>query len=391
MRAESVAGVRPGLLRWARESANMTVADVAQKLKKPTNIVEAWERGEATPSYPQLEKLAYDLYKRPIAIFFLPSPPDEPKTKAEFRSLPEHDLSTLNRDTIFLIRKARAFQYALDELFGGHSPAERPIWRTVELSVSRPVAAQAARVREELGVSLDQQKECKDEDDALKNWRRVIEDHGVFVFKNTFKQGEISGFCLQHAEFPVIMVNNSTTKTRQVFSVLHEFMHILLHRSAISTFDESRIEELPMQDRRIERFCNAMAAEILVPIADFRAQVAQWAVEPEGASDDDFAALANRYHVARAVVLRRFLDEKRVSAEFYERKAKGWDEQRTKKDAGGNYYATQNVYYSERFLREVYARYTHRLLSKDEAADLIGIAPKNFEKLGDMIQRGAVV
>lgn len=388
MRAEPVSGVQPALLRWARESANMTIADVATKLKKPVADVEAWERGETAPSYPQMEKLAYDIYKRPLAIFFLPTPPDEPKTTTEFRSLPEHDLSTLNRDTVFLIRKARAFQYALDELFGGHSPVERPIWRTVKLSSSRLVPAQAARVREELGVSLDQQTQWKDEDDALKNWRRAIEARGIFVFKNTFKQNEISGFCLKHAEFPVIMVNNSTTKTRQVFSLLHEFSHILLDRSGISTFDESRIEKLQPQERAVERFCNAVAAEILVPLADFRLQVARWKVLPESAPDEDFSALARRYHVSREVVLRRFLDEKRVSSEFYEQKKELWDGQKALKGSGGNYHATQNAYLSERFLREVYARYNCRQLSKDEAADLIGVAPKNFGKLEDLVLRG---
>jgi Zn-dependent peptidase ImmA (M78 family) len=384
-----VTGIQPSVLRWARMSANLTVSDVADKLKRTAAEIEDWENGAAAPSYPQLEKLAYDLYKRPLATFFLPAPPSEPSPKAEFRSLPDQDLDALKRDTLLLIRKARAYQFALEELYGARNPVEQPIWRTVQLSTARPVASQAARIREALAISLDQQREWHDDDAALKRWRRAIEARGVFVFKNTFKQREISGFCLANPEFPVIMVNNSTTKTRQVFSLVHELAHVLFQRNGISTFDETRIEALPLQDRAIERFCNAVAAEILVPLADFRTQLRDMPSSLEETGDDRFATLAKRYHVSRAVVLRRMLDDGRVSSDFYRTKTAEWDAQREAGGAGGNFHATQNAYLSERFAQEVFARYARRQISLDEAADYFDIAPKNVEKLQDLVLRGA--
>ena len=384
-----VTGIQPSVLRWARVSANLTVSDVADKLKRTAAEIEDWEAGTAAPSYPQLEKLAYDLYKRPLATFFLPAPPSEPNPRAEFRSLPDQDLDALSRDTLLLIRKARAYQFALEELYGARNPVEPPIWRAVQLSTARPVVAQAARVREALAVSLDQQREWHDDDEALKRWRRAIEAGGVFVFKNAFKQRELSGFCLANPEFPVIVVNNSTTKTRQVFSLIHELAHALLQRNAISAFDETRIEALPVRDRAIERFCNAVAAEVLVPLADFRTQVRTLPANLEAAGDDRFATLARRYHVSRAVVLRRMLDDERVSSAFYQAKTAEWDGQREAGGSGGNFHATQNAYISEKFAREVFARYTRRQISLDEAADYFDLAPKNVEKLQDLVLRGA--
>jgi len=195
------------------------------------------ETGAGAPSYPQLEKLAYDLYKRPLATFFLPAPPRELTPKAEFRSLPDQDLDTLKRDTLLLIRKARAYQFAWRNCTGRAIPSSSRIWRTVQLSTARPVAAQAERIREAWGSASTKQREWHDDDVALKRWRRAIEARGVFVFKNTFKQREISGFCLAHPEFPVITVNNSTTKTRQVFSLVHELAHVLFQRNGISAFE----------------------------------------------------------------------------------------------------------------------------------------------------------
>ena len=111
-------GVQPTLLSWARESAHLSLDDVAAAFKKPVYEIEAWESGAKSPSYAQLEKLAYSLYKRPLAIFFLPTPPIEPKPEVEFRALPDADLRRLRRETVLLIRRARAQQASLVELFG---------------------------------------------------------------------------------------------------------------------------------------------------------------------------------------------------------------------------------------------------------------------------------
>src|SRR3546814_1070021 len=97
-------------------------------------------------------KLAYDLYKRPLALFFLPSPPAEPRPEADFRALPDADLHRLRRDTVLLIRRARAYQDSLAELFGGRSPVAEPIWKRLRLDASAPVATQAAAVRAALDV-----------------------------------------------------------------------------------------------------------------------------------------------------------------------------------------------------------------------------------------------
>jgi len=367
----------------------MTVAEVAQKFNKQPEDIEAWESGDTGPTYPQLERLAYEIYKRPLAIFFLPAPPDEPRPRTEFRSLPEADLNSLDRQTVLLIRKGHAFQAALDELYQGRNPAERLLWRDIQLNTQQPIPAQAARVRDSLGVGMENIRALADDDAALKMWRRAIEAHGIFVFKDSFKQREISGFCLQHDQFPVVVINNSTTKTRQIFSLLHEVAHLLSSRNGISRFDDAGIERLPPVDRRVERFCNAVAAEILIPADDLAQAVREMNLDPRRASDDDFAALARRYHVSRSAILRRFLDQGRVTEEFYLEKDQEWNEQRGRGGkGGGDYYNTQSAYLSERFLRDVVSSYGRRIISKTEAAEMIGVKPRNFGAFEDLVLRG---
>jgi Zn-dependent peptidase ImmA (M78 family)/transcriptional regulator with XRE-family HTH domain len=389
MKAEPTAGIQPAVLRWARESIGMSVEDVALKLKRPPEDIRAWESVDgAAPTYAQLETLAYKVLKRPLAVFFLPEPPQEVSPKQEFRTLPEAELQALHVDTHMQVRKAHAFQLTLRELFDGGESAERQRLLRARLNVQGSVVRQVSVVRESLGVSLADQIAWRSDDVALKRWREAVEGLGIFVFKAPFKQKEISGFCLPADDFPLIYLNNSTTKTRQTFSLLHELAHLLLNMAGISKFDSEYIRRLPTTAQRIEVFCNQIAAEILIPSADFAGQAKALSNNVEALADHVFADLGNRYGVSREAVLRRFLDLGQVSQTFYEVKAKFWAGQK-KAGSGGDWYASQNTYLSERLAREVVSRHYRNQISVEQASEYLGIKAKNFAGLEQRILQGA--
>ena len=372
-------------MRWARESIGLTVDEVAERLAKQPADIQSWETGTDAPTYVQLERLAYELYKRPIALFFLPEPPEEHRPQSEFRTLPAFDLKNLESDTFLHIRKAHAYQIALAELFDGKNPAERKIWQVCPLTLSDSPEQVAVAIRQELNVTVADQMKWGDDSDALSFWRRAVEQRGVFVFKNAFKQKEISGFCLTDNEFPLIYLNNSTTKTRQIFSLLHELSHLLFNLNGLSKFDRSYIDRLPHQERRIEIFCNAVASEVLMPSADFNKQMAELPADLNLAPDLVFARLAKRYGVSREAALRRLLDLGRVDQEFYETKAEEWTGQIKKGKSGGDWYATTGSYISDRLLTEVFGRYFRNQVSAAQAAEYLGVAPKNLHGLEERI------
>jgi len=389
MKTDAVAGVQPSVMRWARESVGMSIQDVALKLKRSPEEVMTWEAPNgASPTYAQLENLAYKVFKRPLAVFFLPAPPDEVPPAREFRTLQDADLQALHADTYVQIRKAHAFQITLKEVFEGSRPNEQLIFRSFLLDVKRSIPVQASAVRKILGITLDEQVQWKSDDIALKRWRGALEASGIFIFKAPFKQKEISGFCLPDADFPLIYLNNSTTKTRQIFSLLHELSHLLLNVTGISKFDSSYVNRLPAGERRIEKFCNEVAAEILIPSADFERQIEGFPVNVELAQNYLFANLGSRYGVSREAVLRRLLDLGRVGQSFYEQKAKFWASQK-KAGSGGDWYASQNTYLSERLAREVVGRHYRNQISVEQASEFLGIKAKNFAGLEQRILQGS--
>lgn len=70
------APITPEVLRWAREDAGVTVADLAARVGVDAGRVRAWEIGEEQPSLAKLRQAA-ELLGRPVAFFFVAEPPNQ--------------------------------------------------------------------------------------------------------------------------------------------------------------------------------------------------------------------------------------------------------------------------------------------------------------------------
>lgn len=373
-------GINPTILRWARERAGYSLEDVAIEFGKSQDAIEAWENGTQVPTYNQLEKLAYQLYKRPLALFFFPEAPAERDPATEFRTLPTPAVAQLSADTRYAVRLAISMQTALRELNGGKNPSEKPIFRTISAKANSSPVRLATVVRERLGITLDKQRSWGSTTRALQVWRDKLQDGGVFVFKRSFKQREISGFCLIDAEFPVIFLNNSTSPSRQIFTLLHELAHILLHMSGVTVQDDLFIEALSGRDKSIEVLANKIAAETLVPTADFESQL------PRGRIDDTYLeSVAARYSVSREVILRRLLDRGLVGRPEYERRTAEWNDAYEKSRAsapgGGDYYKTQIAYLGEKYLELAFNKFYQGQFGVDRLADLLNVRVKSVAGL----------
>ena len=391
--AQQIPGINPQLLVWARKRAGQSIADVAAAMHKSAEVIASWEAGAAAPTYVQLETLAYKVFKRPVALFFFPEPPDEIDPEHEFRTLPGAEIEELHPDTRLKVREAQALQIQLGELTGGTNPAARHILRDIQVSVTSPVKS-AAAVRDYLAVPLVTQTDVwRSVDDALKAWRAAVEDVGIFVFKDSFKQRDISGFSLYASEFPLILINNSTAPARQIFTIFHELAHLLVHESGVTKKDDSYIAYLSGDARRVEVFCNAFAAEFLVPSDRIRAAAAK-----AGTSDTVVSDLATRYKVSRAVILRRMLDLGLVSQPRYDTKVRQWDDEydavvkakKEKAGSQGNYYHTVGTYLSDRYTRLAFSEYYRGRISADQLAGYLNVNIKNVPTFEEYMLRKVV-
>jgi Zn-dependent peptidase ImmA (M78 family) len=363
--------VNPGNLKWARESVNLLIEDVAARMKQDPRVIQAWEEGVSSPTYVQLEKLAYQVYKRPIAIFFFPEPPEEISPRKSFRTLPDAEIEALSPRFFQLFRQAQAMQVNLDELNDGANPAARKIFRDLHFNLSDKLSTQVETVREYLGINLETQADWRDSDTAFKEWRRSIESVGVFIFKEAFKQDDISGFCLYDDEFPVVYVNNSMPQTRQIFTLFHELPHLLVKVGGIDTDNDAYLRQIHGDNKRIEILCNRFAAEFLVPSNDFGKIVSGAEI-----NDELVENLARRYKVSREVILRKCLDRRLIEQRYYEERRQVWiDEAKKARHAakGGDYYLTRAAYLGDSYLNMVFGQYYRRQFSTAQLAEYLGV------------------
>lgn len=368
------------ILIWARKTAGYSTETIAND-KNYKNIID-WEEGKKYPTYKQLKGLSIK-YKVPIAVFFFPEPPKERQLeKKSFRTLPEYEINNLTPLTRSIIRKAQAIQINLKDINDNLNPSKKFVTKEFKINLDSPIVDNALSLRKYLGVSIEDQQSWNDLDNTFENWRDILTFHGIFVFKDAFKDDNIAGFCLYDPVFPLIFVNNSLPKTRQIFTLFHELAHLLFKNNDIDFENKKYLQSINDENKKIEIFCNKFAGEFLVPTTNFNLKTSKIII-----NENNITNLATLYNVSREVILRKFFDSERVSQEYYSEKSEKWrkeaKKERAKKkaNAGGDFYNTHISYLGMNYLNLVFQKYNQKHISFDKALDCLNINAKSFFSL----------
>ena len=308
--------VRPELLGWARETLGLSVEDAAKKAGVTGERITAWEEGGERPTIAQLRKLA-EVYKRPLAVFYLPEPPKAFRALSDFRRLPQPKAGKWSPALNLAIRRAH-FQrdVALELMRLLDEPEPEP--PRVEANVA-DIDRFAAEARQRLGVDIDVQVGWRDQYQALNGWLRAVEDAGALVLHaQRVELDEMRGFSISGPRLPVVVLNGADFPRGRLFTALHEFAHILLNSAGVCDLHDSPSRRA---DGDLEITCNAIAASILLPGDIFTSDQRVRRAPASGRwSDSDLAELAEHYSVSREVVLRRLLEFDLTSWDFVEEK-----------------------------------------------------------------------
>lgn len=360
--------VNPELLRWARERSRIPLPVLAAKFPK----LDAWERAEVQPTLKQLEGFAHATHA-PIGFFFLPAPPAEPLPIPDFRTMAGRELSRPSPDLLDMIYvcQERQHWYRDYAMVGGQMPLDF----VGSLTTHAAPAEAAAAITHRLGFDLEQRRTCSTWEDALRMFIEQADRVGVLVMtsgvvmnNNTrhLDPEEFRGFALVDPLAPLVFINGADSKSAQMFTLAHELAHVWLGASALS---DASVAAAP--DQATERWCNKVAAELLVPMPTLRAEL----IDDESL-DRALRRLARLFKVSTLVVLRRLFDGGRLSQTQY-REAYTAELQRLTslpRGSGGDFYATTRARISRRFGRAlVESTLEGRTLYRD-AFRMLGIA-----------------
>jgi Zn-dependent peptidase ImmA (M78 family) len=251
-----------------------------------------------------LEKFASATHT-PIGYLLLQTPPEEPLPVPDFRTIGDAEIGLASPNLLDTIYQCEQRQDWYRDYARLHR--EDPVPFVGTLTVGSDVVDAANQMREVLRFAPNERGSSWSE--AFRLLVEAAERNGVLVIvngvvgSNTHRKldpKEFRGFALADALAPVIFVNGADTKAAQIFTLAHELVHIWLGESAISDADIATTST-----NAIERWCNQVAAEFLLPAAWLEGYTLDLNEVTEALEQ-----LARRFKVSTLAALRRLYDAK---------------------------------------------------------------------------------
>jgi Zn-dependent peptidase ImmA (M78 family) len=378
--------VRPELLVWARERAGLSTDDLARRFPR----LFEWEAGRIAPTLRQLERFA-TATKAPLGYLLLQEPPDEPLPIPDYRTMgggrvqrPSPDLL----DTIFVCQQRQEWYREFAEDAGQDAVAVVGLFTR-----TAPVEAAAQAMREALAFEVEGRGRTWT--DALRTLVDHAEELGILVMVNgvvgnnthrTLDPQEFRGFALVDRLAPVVFVNGRDTKAAQIFTLAHELAHVWIGESALSDVDPAAIP-----DEAVERWCNQVAAELLVPLEAIQANFG-----PQEELTGELQRLAEYFKVSTLVVLRRVReaglmgwDEYRAAYEAELERVREFLDEPREGGGGGDFYNTQPVRASRRFTRALISSTLAGQTLYRDAFRMLGVRKvATFDELATRVREG---
>lgn len=363
--------LQPQLLKWARLRAQLTVEVLAEKMGVSVERVEGWE-ASGSLTLKQAEKLAKTTHTA-FGYLFLEVPPDEKLPIPDFRTVGSKPAERPSPDLLDVIYQSlRRQEWFREYLIYEEQP---PLAIVGSAPVGTSIEAAAAAIRRELRFHPSTSREST-LDGVMREFCEAAEAAGILVMRdgtvgnNTHRKlnpDEFRGFALVDSHAPLVFVNAADVKAAQIFTLAHELAHIWAGETALSNLENSMASE----QQRVEWFCNAVAAEYLVPLKELQAKLTKLNGTPQQVVD----ALRRHFRVSELVIIRRLYDAKQMpKAEF-----KRWYESRIEdyrkqpKNSGGDFYKNQPVKIGKRFGSALVASTLEGKTLFREAMSLLGM------------------
>jgi len=337
--------VRPELLLWARERSGKDAEVLTGRFPK----LPEWERGTEQPTLRQLEAFAKATYT-PVGYLFLPEPPVERVPIPDFRTIANARFAHPSPDLLDMIYVCQQRQEWYRDF--ARSVGEEPHAFVGSARVTSGVEESAASIRRALEFDVEQRRRMPTWTDALRQFITQADAMGILVMcsgvvlnnnRRRLDPEEFRGFAMADDLAPLVFINGADTKAAQMFTLAHELVHIWLGQSAVS---DAQAAWAP--DHKVERWCNRVAAELLVPLSILRAEY-----DESAGLRAEADRLARHFKVSTLVMLRRIFDVGGLTLERF-REAYQDEIERLRaipRGSGGDFYLTQAARVGKRFAR----------------------------------------
>ena len=335
--------VKPELLQWACKRAQVNPGILRKRFPK----YDDWKNGALKPTLRQVEDFARFTHV-PVGTLFMSTPMEEEMPIQDLRTPGDRKISKPSDnllDTIYVCMQRQDWYqtFALAE-------GEDPIPFVGSATVESNVESVANEIRATLRFDVKERSKLSNWSQTLRYFVDQADDLGILVMISGIVRNnphrkldpqEFRGFALADNVAPLVFVNGADFKAAQIFTLAHELAHIWL---GISSLSDVALDSLPSS--KTERWCNQVAADLLVPTASLVKNFREDTVLA-----DELQRLARHYKVSTLVVIRRLYDIGVLQRnEFMEQYRILLSQVKPKRGSGGgNFYATLKSRVGRRF------------------------------------------
>lgn len=380
--AMSEAFITPDVLRWARIRSQLDIETVAKKIPVKGEKLFEWETGATKPTFIQAQRLAKILHI-PFGYLYLKQPPAEVQTIPDLRTMNDYKIKNYSADLHDVISDVTRKQDWYRDYLKENDAL--PLTFIGRYNYSSPVDDIARDISETLRLTLNDRITSRNWEEYFKLLVERIESVGVLVMRsgivgtNTHRilnVNEFRGFTICDTLAPVIFINGADAKAAQIFTLVHELVHLWLGASGVT--NNGVITEVSIIQNNVEKKCNEVAAEILVPKEQI---LLQW--NRNLTINENAESLCRFFKVSSIVVARRARDLGLISIdEFYEyylNQVEKWKQQKDDRESGGSFYRNLPIANSQRFTFTVLqCVYSQEILLR-YGAQLLGIKPGTLD------------
>jgi len=396
--------INPEILAWARNTAGLSADEAAHALRfnntrdrSATERLIALEAGEEEPSRSVLLRMA-KAYRRSLLVFYLSQPPRTGDRGNDFRTVPGAPPPLYNPVLDALIRDVRGRQTIVRGLVEETEP--HAVDFIGAASMDDPTDDLARRIAERLQFArVDYSRQTRVED-AFSYLREKIEATGVFVLllgnlgnhHTNILVDIFRGFAIADPIAPFIVINDQDALPAWAFTALHEVAHLWLGTTGISGASSTTL---------IERYCNDVAGEILLPSAEIRT-LAHLRHAPLDNIIETVSTFANARKVSRAMVAYKMLRADVIAdpthRQMADRFQQEWIASRIRQEdtdsgesGGPSYYVVKRHRLGNALLDTVRRSLNEGILTHTKAAQVLGVKPRNVDPLlfGTPSQQGS--
>jgi Zn-dependent peptidase ImmA (M78 family)/DNA-binding XRE family transcriptional regulator len=366
------------VLKWLIESSGWTREEIAKRLKTSLQNIEKIESGEKKPSFRQLEELSI-IFKRPVASFLLSKPLTEKPKPKDYRMLPDKT-NKFDKKTILVMRRARRLQELGKELSKNIEYETKSKIEKAKLSDNPETIA--LKFRERFNLTEERQRKFKTPYELFNYLRDLLEEMNIYLFQFSMPVEDARGFVFVDESPNVIVVNTKDSIEARIFSLMHEFAHILLGESVIDLPDATIIYK-----DNIEKWCNEFSSVFLLP-----KDIAKLAFETNKeklTQKETLKYLSNKYKVSKAMLLLNMFKLKYIEKKDYDsilarfKKEEIKPKKEGEKGVGGGIPSEVRCLseVGNKFVSLVANNYDKEYITYSDALNFLSIKSRNFDKV----------